>query len=228
MAQVYFISGIDTDCGKTLVTGLLARQFAQQGISTITQKLVQTGCTGISEDILEHRKIMGIDLQDVDKEKITCPYVFKFPASPHLASSLEKQVIDCDRITACTRELAKLYDIILLEGAGGLYVPIREDLLIIDYLQEMNYPLILVSSSKLGSINHTLMSLELCRSRNIQVKALVYDHFPNENNTLTEESRNVFKKYLHENSPKTVIIDCPEVNDIATQKLAIDDVFIGS
>ena len=85
MNTTYFISGIDTDCGKTMVTSLLARELYQQGINVITQKMVQTGSSEIADDLREHRRIMGIDLQKVDLDHTTCPYIFKFPASPHLS-----------------------------------------------------------------------------------------------------------------------------------------------
>ena len=77
---VYFISGIDTDAGKSIVTGVIARTLLQKGVHVITQKFIQTGCVGISEDILKHREIMGIPPQEVDKDGTTCPYVMTYPA----------------------------------------------------------------------------------------------------------------------------------------------------
>ena len=141
----------------------------------ITQKFIQTGWVGISEDILKHREIMGIEPQPVDKDGTTCPYVMTYPASPHLAAEIDKVTLDMERIAASTRKLDALYDMVLLEGAGGLYVPVTRDYFTIDYIQEHGHPLILVASSKLGSINHTLMSLELCRMRGIEVACLVYN-----------------------------------------------------
>ncbi len=157
---VYFISGIDTDAGKSIVTGVIARTLLQKGVHVITQKFIQTGCVGISEDILKHREIMGIPPQEVDKDGTTCPYVMTYPASPHLAAEIDRVEIDVERIHRSTEKLDAAYDVVLLEGAGGLYVPVSRQYLTIDYIQEYKHPLILVSSSKLGSINHTLMSLE--------------------------------------------------------------------
>lgn len=225
MKKVYFVSGIDTGCGKTIVTGLIARQLLGSGVNVITQKLVQTGSSEIADDILEHRRLMGIDLLEVDREKLTCPYVFNFPASPHLSARLENVTIDCNKITQATRELCKTYELVLLEGAGGLFVPLNDHQLTIDYLQEMQYPLVLVTSSKLGSINHTLMGLEVCKSRIIPVKALVYNHYPNKNELIINESRNVFKKYLEENSPGTALIDCPTLESNEMADLNLDGIF---
>ena len=70
---VYFVSGIDTDTGKSIVTGVIARTLRQKGVNVITQKFIQTGCKGISEDILKHREIMGIEPEEADREGLTCP-----------------------------------------------------------------------------------------------------------------------------------------------------------
>ncbi len=213
MSKTYFISGIDTDCGKTMVTGLLAREMHKKGIPVITQKLVQTGSNEIAGDLQVHRNLMGIGLQDADLQKITCPYVFKFPASPHLSARMENTTIDVDVITQSTRYLNEKYDLVLLEGAGGLMVPVNDELLTIDYLRATGYPLILVSSSKLGSINHTLLSIEACLNRNIRIAALVHNHLPNENRLIAEESIVVLNKYLRCHSQETRFIECPEVQE---------------
>ena len=208
---VYFISGIDTDAGKSIVTGVLARSLRRQGISVITQKFIQTGCTGISEDILKHREIMGIEPQEVDKDGNTCPYVMTYPASPHLAAEIDHVVIDTGKIHRSTEKLASLYDVVLLEGAGGLYVPVSRDFLTMDYIQEYAYPLILVSSSKLGSINHTLMSLELCRYRGIEVKYVVYNDFPNDSEWIKNDSITIIRKYLEEHFPACRLLELPVI-----------------
>ena len=76
----YFISGIDTDAGKSIVTGIIARTFISDGVKVITQKFIQTGCTGLSEDILKHREIMGIAPQEVDRDGTTCDDLSGFAA----------------------------------------------------------------------------------------------------------------------------------------------------
>lgn len=209
--SVYFISGIDTDAGKSIVTGVLARTLLLKGVKVITQKLIQTGYTGISEDILKHREIMGIEPLDVDKDGTTCPYVMTYPASPHLAAEIDHVTIDLKRIHQSTEKLASLYDVVLLEGAGGLYVPISRNYLTIDYIQEHQHPLILVSSSKLGSINHTLMSLELCRLRGIEVAYVVYNHFPDESEIIKNDTITVIRQYLDEHFPACKLLELPVI-----------------
>ena len=176
MKGVYFVSGIDTDIGKTVATGMLAKQLLQQGKSVITQKPVQTGCQDIAEDIAVHRKIMGIPMQEADKQGLTMPEIFGYPASPHLAARLGGRALDLDKIRTTTQELATQYEIVLVEGAGGLMVPLTENLLTIDYIQQQDYPVILVTSGRLGSINHTLLSFTALKQYGISLYSLIFNH----------------------------------------------------
>lgn len=194
--RVFCISGIDTDIGKTIVTGLLAGYLVRQGLRTITQKIVQTGCTGISEDILRHRQIMGSGILDEDRQGLTCPYVFATPCSPHLAARLAGQAIDCGLLGRATDSLRERYDVVLLEGAGGLHVPLTDDLTLLDYIGEKGYPVILVTSPRLGSINHTLMALELLHNRGIELRGLVYNRFQDHDPRITADSVEVFLRNL--------------------------------
>jgi len=163
--SVLFVSGIDTDIGKTYATGMIAKALMQQGIKVITQKLIQTGVTmnidtgemDIADDIMTHRQLMDIPLQPFDLDFTTCTHRYKKPASPHLATRLSGQVLDPEVITSATKRLLAEYDLVLLEGAGGLLVPITEQLLILDYIATQGYPIILVTSGRLGSINHTFL-----------------------------------------------------------------------
>ncbi len=206
-SRVYCISGRDTDIGKTIATGMIAKSFLNNGINTITQKIVQTGCIGISEDIVCHRQIMGVELYDVDKTGVTCPYVFSVPCSPHLAARLEQSTIDCKKISESTRQLLDTYEVVLLEGAGGLSVPLTRDLTFLDYLAEQRYPLILVTSSKLGSINHTLNGLELAQRRGIEIVGIIYNIHKDADPRIEDDSRNIFSLYLEKHGFKARVID---------------------
>ena len=212
LSKVYCICGIDTNIGKTIATGLLARSFTENGIKTITQKIVQTGCLGISEDITRHRQLMGINLLPVDYRGITCPYVFRVPCSPHLAARLEGRVIDFAVLRQSTAELITSYDVVFLEGAGGLLVPLTKDRTLLDYLEEEKYPLILVTSSRLGSINHTLGALELAHYRNLDIAAIIYNRFTETDPRIVEDSREVFVQYLKKLRFSGMVIDLLPLN----------------
>ncbi|MDR1963225.1 MAG: dethiobiotin synthase [Planctomycetaceae bacterium] len=196
LSNVYFITGIDTDIGKSFATGLMARFLCQQGRSVVTQKCVQTGHIGqISEDILTHRRLMEIEPLPEDFKGETCPYKFSFPASPYLSAKLENKIIDPKKITSATQQLLKRFDFVLLEGAGGLLVPLTAEELMIDYVQRCGYPLVLVTSGRLGSINHTLLTLEAAQHRQIPVAGIVYNHYPSVHEILERESLDLFRRY---------------------------------
>ena len=169
------VGGIDTDAGKSVVTGLLARHLLDQGKAVTTLKLVQTGCSGTAEDIVQHRRLMGQALTDWDRDGTTCPYVFPFPASPLLAARMAGAVIDTAVLDRSIETLRQRHEWLLVEAAGGLLVPLQEHLLLLDYLAAKQLPLILVTSPRLGSINHTRLSLEALRTRSVPLVGLVYN-----------------------------------------------------
>lgn len=210
--NVFFISGIDTDAGKSYATGFLARELNANGKRTITQKLIQTGNVGHSEDIDLHRKIMGIDFTEEDRAGLTMPEIFSYPASPHLASRLDNRLIDFDKIAGATHELSQRYEVVLLEGAGGLMVPLTEELLTIDYVAQKGYPLIFVTSGKLGSINHTLLSFEAIRSRGIELHTVMYNLYPTvEDKTIQEDTQAFIRKYMDQHFPQAEFVVVPEI-----------------
>ena len=201
MGKVFFITGIDTDCGKTYITGLLAKHLQEQGVSIITQKLTQTGCEIVSDDIREHRKIMGIELLAEDIAGITCPYVFPFAASPHLSAQMGNTEINPEVLHNATKKLSEKFDIVFVEGVGGLCVPLTKSYLLLDYFKQEKHPLILVSSSKLGSINHTILSLEMCKQNNIPLHAIIYNIFPDTDEQIIASSYEFIVEYAHIHFP---------------------------
>lgn len=207
--KVLFISGIDTNVGKTFATGMIARALAEKGHSVITQKMIQTGCENRSEDIEMHRHLQGIPFTDEDKTGLTCPFIFTYPCSPHMAAAKDGRTIDLSVITVATHELQEKYEYVLLEGAGGLMVPNDFDSLAIDYVKEQGYPLLLVTSGKLGSINHTLLSLFACKQYGIQVKALFYNRYPEVDALIEGNTLAFLKQYLEKEWPETELIELP-------------------
>lgn len=212
MKNVLFVSGIDTGIGKTYVTGYLAKLWFEQGQSVITQKLIQTGNVDISEDIEKHREIMGRGWFAEDESKLTMPEIFSYPASPHLATQIDAREIDFQKIESATQQLAEKYEIVLLEGAGGLMVPLTKTLLTIDYLVTKKYPIILVSSGRLGSINHTLLSLEALKTRGLELFALAYNlNDESQDPVISNDTSAYLQHYLAQNFPQAQWIDIPMI-----------------
>jgi dethiobiotin synthetase len=192
--KVLFISGIGTNIGKTYGTAALANALKKAGHNVITQKMIQTGCRDISDDIQMHRKLMQMPLLDIDKDGTTCPIILSYPSSPHLAAEIDDTTIHLDLVTQATKKLLTIYDMVLLEGAGGLMVPIQSNnnplggYLTIDYIQENKYPVILVTNGCLGSLNHTLLSIEACRSRNIEIAMILYNSYPRQDDIISDST----------------------------------------
>jgi dethiobiotin synthetase len=201
--------GIDTGIGKSVATGLTARYLLEQDKPVITQKLVQTGCSGRPEDIVTHRRLMETGWLEEDEQGLTCPYCFSFPGSPHLAARLAGKTIDPVKIGAATRQLEKKYHWTLLEGAGGLLVPFNDDLTQLDYLASQHCPLVLVTSSRLGSINHTLMSLEILQTRKLRLAGLVYNLFAGGPDEIVRDSLRLFSGALRKHGFADNIVVLP-------------------
>lgn len=210
MNRVYFVSGIDTDAGKSYATGWLAKRMNAEGVKTVTQKFIQTGNVGRSEDIELHRRIMGCGQLPEDIGFLTAPEIFSYPASPLLASRIDGRAIDFDKINAATAELSNRYDVVLLEGAGGLMVPLTENMLTIDFIKQSGYPLVFVTSGKLGSVNHTLLSLEAVKNRGIVLDTVIYNAYPHsKDTTIADDTRIYLRKYISCVFPETKWLDLP-------------------
>lgn len=211
MSQAYFVSGIDTDAGKTYVTGYIARRLMEEGKRVITQKFIQTGNTDMSEDIVKHREIMGTGLLPVDLDHTTAPVIFTYPASAQLAARIDGREIDLEVIDRATERLKSLYDIVLIEGAGGLAVPITDTFMAIDYAESRKLPIILVTNGVLGSINHTILSLEAIRSRGIQLAAVLYNEHFDTDAVIAEDTRGYISRYVARNFPTARFATIPSL-----------------
>ncbi len=200
---VVMVAGIDTDIGKTFVTSRIYADSYKSGMNIITHKLVQTGSSGCSSDILAHREAAGIDLLPEDLSGESCGALFSTPASPHLAARLDNKTVDPPAILASIRSLSLNYEYLLCECAGGLFVPLTPDFLQIDLLQQLAAPVILVTSPRLGSINHTLLSLEALKSRGIPLHSLVYNLFGNENPEIVADTEQFLRNWLQKKWPQS-------------------------
>lgn len=220
--SMYFVTAIDTDAGKTIVTGLLARYMKDLGKSIITMKLSQTGCEGLSDDIAVHRRIMEIDLLEDDKNGLTCPYLFKFPASPHLAAEMENERISEAKLVNAVEWIRQKYANVLIEGVGGLMVPMNEELLVADFIQNHHFQVILVTSGRLGSINHTLLTLEVLKARNIPVYGVVYNHYPVTESQITADSAKLLRRYLQHYYPSALWGEVPVIKSECMTDIKLD------
>ena len=180
-----FITGTDTGVGKTFVTCEIVKKLRKSGTRVGVMKPVETGCwngtTRHPEDAAAIVKAAGctVPLTTV------CPYQFDAPVAPDVAARLEGVQIDPQLLRSTFEEIAGCHDVTLVEGAGGFLVPINERYLMADLVRDFNIPAVVVVASKLGAINHTLLTLEAAAARNITVRGYVLNHVSISNDAAT-------------------------------------------
>jgi dethiobiotin synthetase len=154
----YFITGTDTDVGKTLISCALLHGFAGQGYRVVGFKPVASGCddNGHNDDAMRLRAAGNIQ---ASYGQIN-PYCFAQAVAPHLAAKFVGIDINLDRITHSYRELAAQADVVIVEGAGGYQVPLNDHQNIADLAMQLELPVILVVGMQLGCINHALLTAE--------------------------------------------------------------------
>ena len=154
----FIICGTDTDIGKTLISS-----FFVKGLNSFYWKPIQSGIESQTDSQTVEK------LAQVSKEKIIKEaYVFTKPLSPHWAAEIDQKTINFEKL-----KLPKVQGSVIVETAGGLMVPITRNFLQIDQIKQWNLPVILVCKSSLGTLNHTLLSIEALKQRNIEVLGLI-------------------------------------------------------
>jgi dethiobiotin synthetase len=168
--MLYFVTGTDTNVGKTVATAVLVLYYASQGKTVGVVKAIQTGNPPDNDcDVI--RKLTGLP-----KKNFFCPLTFKYPLAPQQAAELDKQPpIDTKQLIREIEEFAKRFDICLIEGAGGVYVPIRKNYYMLDLIKELRCPTIIVSRTGLGTVNHTLLTVKALQGRRIKIKSIVFN-----------------------------------------------------
>jgi dethiobiotin synthetase len=168
-----FITATNTEVGKSYASEVLLKQFAKDGLKVGYFKPVETGVVGAKpvdgSKLLSVARSLNPDF-DFDLDMIV-PYQFELPASVYVAKG--KTEIDIRRLKSIKNELLKKCDALIIEGAGGLLVPIELDYFMIDLIKDLADETILISPSNLGSINDTLLSIEALKSRDINHKLLI-------------------------------------------------------
>jgi dethiobiotin synthetase len=168
-----FVTGTDTGVGKTVVSCALARGLRGAGVDIGVMKPVETGVTSAGpEDAQALRSAARVS----DPMSLICPLQFALPAAPQASAEAEGREMDLEEIQRTFRVLAARHDAVLVEGAGGILVPFTESLDMADLAATLELPVLLVARASLGTINHTLLSLEACRQRGLDLIGVVISH----------------------------------------------------
>ncbi len=177
MFKGIFITGTDTGVGKTVIASGLAACLKEQGRNVGVMKPVETGCRMemgclVPQDALLLREASGCG----DDLSRIVPYVLAAPLAPALAAEKEGRRISMGRIKGAFQALARRYDLVIVEGAGGLLTPLTDRYFIADLPLKLGLPLLVVARASLGTINHTLLTLRYARSQGIPVLGIVMNH----------------------------------------------------
>ncbi len=172
-----FITGTDTDVGKTYITAGLGVAFRKMGIDVGVMKPFAAGRAQKkgykSEDIV----IISKAAHACDPENLVNPQFFPIPASPYTAWKNLKTKPKISTILSSFKKLTKLHDMILVEGMGGIMTPILKDYYVTNLIKEMKIPTVIVTRSKVGTVNHTIMTVKMCEQYKIPVKGIIINNF---------------------------------------------------
>jgi len=173
-AQGFFITGTDTGVGKTVTTACLLSLYRKHRLNVGVMKPVETGvdpeCSSSANS--DARFLMEI-AQCSDPLSQVCPVRLKTPASPFQAAEIENRPIEIDRILNSFHQLADKHDHLLVEGVGGLLVPIKSDYLVCDLIRDLGLPLLVISRNALGTLNHTLLTLRAAQQAGIPIRGVI-------------------------------------------------------
>jgi len=227
----FFVTGTDTEVGKTLVTGALIVKLQSMGIQAIGYKPVVAGMREvegnlINEDIetlliASRRVFPELNASDI------CPYFLKDAAAPHLVAVKEGTTLDMTLMIAQYKLLQDKADAIVVEGAGGFLVPINEGSTLGDFAQAIKLPVILVVNIKLGCINHALLTAEAIAQRGLQVFAWVANSTQLENE-YTHQNIETLKKILNKKYQAEFLGHLPFLNTISNRGIYNIDLLINT
>lgn len=176
-ANGIFVTGTDTGVGKTVVASGLLCLLRKHGVDAAPMKPVQTGCAGGNKapDLEFMLAASGLRPSNALR-RLMCPYRFAPACSPHLAAARASKRISFARIIACFNELRREHDIVVVEGAGGILVPLSQHGTMLDLMTALALPVVLVARPGLGTINHTLLSAREIRRAGLELLGVVFNH----------------------------------------------------
>ncbi len=181
-----FVTGTGTEVGKTVVAATIAHTLASEGKKV---HLFKPAVTGLDEEAeTDHALLRRASGSDQSDDEIA-PYRYGPPASPHLAAAMAGEQIDPEHLRQTAHTAAEGADALVCEGVGGLLVPLTPTYLVRDLAVDLGYPLVIVAAPTLGTINHTLLTIESARTANLQVAAIVLTPWSAEPTELERSNR---------------------------------------
>lgn len=165
-----FVTGTDTGVGKTEVSVALIAGWRERGLDVAGMKPAESGVVpGEPSDAERIRAVSG----GSDPSELVCPYAFAAPLAPAVAARLEGRTVSFDHVLGCARELVRRHAALVVEGAGGVFVPLTENRTYADLAWALGLPVLVVARAGLGTVNHTALTCEVLRIRGLEVRGVV-------------------------------------------------------
>jgi dethiobiotin synthetase len=183
----YFVTGTDTDCGKTFVTALLVRAARRAGVDAVGAKPF---CCGPRTDV----EILAQAADQTETLDAINPLWWKTPASPRACEMLGEPAADVPRALTAVRDLAVRHAQVFCEGAGGWLVPVTKDGTVADFAADLGWPVIVVVRNKLGALNHTLLTLESVWRRGLPLAGIILNDVDGQTDEATRTNRSVLEE----------------------------------
>ena len=188
-ARGIFVTGTDTEVGKSLISGNIARLLVEQGIKTGVFKPIASGCRSEREGLISSdAEFLSLCAQSEEPLNVINPVSFKIPATPAVCEQREHKLIDYELIASTYRYLVEQNDFMIVEGIGGVRVPLSAGVDLLDLAIVFDLPVVIVTRPNLGTINHTLLTIDAIRGAGLPILGLVISGYDQLNATIAEET----------------------------------------
>jgi len=217
MHKGFFITGTDTGVGKTIITGALILGLRLLGIKACGMKPVETGCLREGDVLVPSDGMFIKTIAHMEESvHLVSPCCFEKPLAPLTASQIEGTTVDIEKIRKAYAQLRVIYDAVVVEGIGGLMVPVRQDYFVLDLAKDFGLPVIVVSKPGLGTINHTMLTVTHAIKEGIDVAGIIINYsLPPENTPAEKTNPDVLKKV----SPVPLIGIFPYLKDLESNTI---------
>lgn len=210
-----FVTGTDTGVGKTIVAAGLALALRERGMRVGVMKPIATGCFGDGKRLVSEDAVYLFEAAENEYPPLTNPLRFRNPLSPNVASVIEKKEIAIDSVLKAYHALQRHYDFLIVEGIGGLMVPITKEYFVANLIHEFNLPVVIVSRGGLGTINHTLLTIDAAVIRGLEVRGVIFNRMPRVNFSIAEITN---PKIVHDLTGIPILGSLPELEDVDVEK----------
>lgn len=210
-----FITGTDTGVGKTVVAAGLALVLRERGIRVGVMKPVATGCVGDGKRLVSEDAVYLFEAAENEHPPLTNPLRFRNPVAPSVASVIEKREIPIEKLLKAYRDLHRHYDFVIVEGIGGLLVPLTKEYFVANLIHEFNIPLVIVARGGLGTINHTLLTVDAAVIRGFEVRGIIFNRMPRVNFSMAEITN---PKVVHDLTGIPILGTLPELEDVDVER----------